>query len=173
MKKVFKERFEKKIPKKNYYIVIIGSLLTIGLVFLVRSVYLNFKEKAISSSVFDSDTITQINTEDLSYAFGEINNGFLYVGYTGDYDVYLSEKNLYNEFKRKNLLDKVIYWNVNDTKDYISLLKETFKEVDEEITTAPLLIYFKDGEALEAMSSELKIIDGNVLKKLVEKYEIK
>ena len=35
-----------------------------------------------------------------------------------------------------------------------------------------MLIYIEDGEAKEAMCSELRLIDYNVLNKLVDKYEI-
>ena len=51
-------------------------------------------------------------------------------------------------------------------------MKEKFPEIEEQITNAPLLIYIKDGVAVEAMSSELKLIDYVVLNKLIEKYEI-
>ena len=52
------------------------------------------------------------------------------------------------------------------------MLKEHFPEVKDEITTSPLLIYIKDGKAVEAISSELKTIDYIAFDKLVEKYEI-
>ena len=85
------------------------------------------------------------------------------------------EKRLYREMEKKDLISKVIYWNVTDFKgndEYLKMLKEHFPEVKDEITTSPLLIYIKDGKAVEAISSELKTIDYIAFDKLVEKYEI-
>ena len=82
---------------------------------------------------------------------------------------------MYDILEKKELLDDIIYWNVSDygdSTDYISTLKKQFSDIKDEITNAPLLIYIKDGKAVEAMSSELKTIDYKVLNKMIEKYGI-
>lgn len=171
--KIFKNVTDRKVPAKNYYIVAVGSLITIGLALLIRTMYLNYKENSTKNSIFNEKGVTQIHTEDFDFALNEIPQGILYVSYTGDFEVYSAEKRLYREMKRKDLLDKVIYWDVTNTKDYLTILQEKYPDIKSQITSAPMLIYIKNGEALEAMSSELKIIDSIVFDKLVEKYEIK
>ena len=61
---------------------------------------------------------------------------------------------------------------VNLKDSYATILKSKFPEIKDEITSAPLIIYIKDGKGVEAMSSELKMIDYKVLDKLVSKYGI-
>ena len=116
-----------------------------------------------------------MNTEDFDFALTEVSEAILYVSYTGSSELYDIEKRLYREMEKKDLISKVIYWNVTDFKgndEYLKMLKEHFPEVKDEITTSPLLIYIKDGKAVEAISSELKTIDYIAFYKLVEKYEI-
>lgn len=169
-----KKMIAKRIPAKNYYVVILVSVLLIVLTIYVRNMYLNYKTTKINDSVFADKTINQINTEDFNFTMSETSEAILYVSYTGSKDVYSMEKKLYREMKKKNLIEKVIYWNVTDTnqKEYLSILKENFPNIKDQITSAPMLIYIKDGEALEAMSSELKMIDYKVLDNLITKYEI-
>lgn len=170
---VFKKLTERKVPAKNYYIVAIGSLITIGLVLLIRVMYLNYKENSTKNSIFNEKGVTQIHTEDFDFALNEMPEGILYVSYTGNFEVYSIEKKLYREMKRKDLLDKVIYWDVTNTKDYLKILQEKYPNIKSQITNAPMLIYIKNGQAEEAMSSEFRTIDSVVFDKLVDKYEIK
>lgn len=170
-----KKMITKIIPSRNYYTVLLVSVLVIVVTLYVRSFYLSYKATEVNNSVFFDKTINQINTEDFNFAISETNEAILYVSYTGNDEVYNMEKRLYKEIKRKNLTDKIIYWNVTNLKssEYLSTLKLTFPNIDNQITSAPMLIYIKDGEAIEAMSSELKMIDYKVLDNLIAKYEIK
>jgi hypothetical protein len=169
-----KKMFAKRIPSKNYYIVLLVSVLVIIFSLYVRSFYLNYRASRINESVFADKTINQINTEDFNFAVGETNEAILYISYTGSNEVYDMERRLYREIKKKHLTEKVIYWNVTGLKrdEYLSILKNTFPDIDDQITSAPMLIYIKDGVAMEAMSSELKLIDYKVLDNLITKYEI-
>ena len=54
----------------------------------------------------------------------------------------------------------------------IGNLRKRFPEIKDQINTAPLFIYIKDGKGVEAMSSELKKVDYKVFNKLVSKYNI-
>ena len=85
------------------------------------------------------------------------------------------EKKLYKELENNDLLDKIIYLDITKyTKGnkYINILKNKFPNIDNEINSAPMFIYIKDGAAVEAMSSEIKMIDYKTLNRLVNKYEI-
>ena len=75
---------------------------------------------------------------------------------------------LMNRPALKNLSNQPLY----QADNYIATLKKQFPNIKDEITNAPLLIYIEDGEAVEAMSSELKTIDYKVLNKMIEKYGI-
>ena len=174
--KNIKEIFSfKKISSKNYVIVLIVSVLVIALTLYVRSFYLSYELYKTNNSVFIDKSVNQMNTEDFDFALTEVSEAILYVSYTGSSELYDIEKRLYREMEKKDLISKVIYWNVTDFKgndEYLKMLKEHFPEVKDEITTSPLLIYIKDGKAVEAMSSELKMVDYKTLNKLVDKYGI-
>lgn len=173
MKKIFKERFEKEVPKKNYLIVTIVSILVIVITLYVRSFYLNYQANRINNSVFHDKTINQINLEDIDYAVNETVECIIYVSYTGNKDVYNMEKRLYKEIENKNLFEKFIYLDVTEREnDYLDVLRAKFPDIAYQITSAPLFIYIKDGEAKEAFSSELKNINYNVLNNVINKYEI-
>lgn len=167
--------FDKKIPTRNYFIVLVVSILVIIACLYLRTFYLTYRNNKLSTSVFSSQKIKQINTKDINFALTETGDVLLYVSYTGNNDIYNNEKKMYEILEKKELLDDIIYWNVSDygdSTDYIVTLKKQFSNIKDEITNAPLLIYIKNGEAVEAMSSELKTIDYKVLNKMIEKYGI-
>lgn len=166
---------KKEIPSKNYIIVIIVTILVVLLMIFIRSFYLNYKSSKLSESIFSSQTVKQIHMDDFDFAIREVSDSILYVSYTGSNEIYSMEKKLYKELENNNLLDKIIYLDITKyTKGnkYINILKNKFSNIDNEINSAPMFIYIKDGAAVEAMSSEIKMIDYKTLNKLVNKYEI-
>ena len=173
--KNIKEIFSfKKISSKNYAIVLIVSVLVIALTLYVRSFYLSYELYKTNNSVFIDKSVNQMNTEDFDFALTEVSEAILYVSYTGSSDINNIESRLYKEIENKNLTDKIIYWDVTNNKDdkYIETLRKRFPEIKDQINSAPLFIYIKDGKGIEAMSSELKMIDYKVFNKLVSKYDI-
>lgn len=165
----------KEIPSKNYIIVIIVTILVVLLMIFIRSFYLNYKSSKLSESIFSSQTVNQIHMDDFDFAIREVSDSILYVSYTGSNEIYSMEKKLYKELENNNLLDKIIYLDITKyTKGnkYINILKNKFPNIDNEINSAPMFIYIKDGAAVEAMSSEIKMIDYKTVNKLVNKYEI-
>ena len=169
-----KKMVARNIPTKNYYMVLLVSVLLIILTIYVRNMYLSYRITRINDSVFADKSINQINTEDFNFTLSETSEAILYVSYTGSKEVYSMEKKLYRELKKKDLIEKVIYWNVTDVdqNDYLSILRSSFPDIKSQINAAPMLIYIKDGQGVEAMSSELKMIDSKVLDNLINKYEI-
>lgn len=167
------EKNRKNIPSRNYFIVIVVSVLVMVVVLYVRSFYLNYKASKVNESVFFNQKINQINDEDFNYALSETSSEMiLYVSYTGSSEINSIENKLFREIEKKGLTDKIIYWNVTDNKNYLETLRSRFPEIKDQINNAPLFIYIKDGKGIEAMSSELKYVDYKVFNKLVSKYNI-
>lgn len=172
MIKLFKK---KEIPRKNYFIVIAVTILVVLLMIFVRSFYLSYKSSKLSNSIFSNKIVNQIHMDDFDFAVAEISDAILYVSYTGSNEIYSMEKRLYKEIENNNLTDKVIYLDVtkyNKNNKYVKTLRNKFPNIDNEINSAPLFIYIKDGQAVEAMSSEFRMVDYKTLNKLVDKYEI-
>ena len=167
------EKNRKNIPSRNYFIVIVVSVLVMVIVLYTRSFYLNYKASKVNESVFSNQKINQINDDDFNYALSETSSEMiLYVSYTGSSEINSIENKLFREIEKKGLADKIIYWNVIDNKNYIETLRNRFPEIKDQINNAPLFIYIKDGKGIEAMSSELKNVDYKVFNKLVSKYNI-
>ncbi len=169
-----KNIFERKIPKRNYIIVTIVTILVVLLVLYARMIYLNNKDNVIDKSIFERENsvISSINYDDLDFVVSESNNMVIFISYNGDSEIKNMEKKLYRDIIRHEYTDKVLYLNITDHKDdYISLLKTKFPEIKGEISDAPMMIYISNGEAIEAVNSEFKMIDFSVLEKLFNKHE--
>ena len=169
------KKSNKNISSRNYFIVMVVSVLIIVVVLYARTFYLNYKNNKVNVSVFNDQKINQINSDDFDFALSEISSEIiLYVSYTGSSEIRNMESKLYKEIEKKNLTDKIIYWNVTNSKnsEYIETLRKRFPEIKDQINSAPLFIYIKDGKGVEAMSSELKNVDYKVFNKLVSKYNI-
>ena len=139
-----KRIFEKKVPKRNYVVVAIVSILVIIIPLYVSTIYLNNKEDILNKSIFEKDSnINQINFNDIDFVVNESTNIVLYISYYSK-DIKSMERKLYREIIRNNLSDKIIYLSVNDNKNYIKKLKEKFPNIKGEISDAPLMIYIKN-----------------------------
>ena len=169
------KKSNKNVSSRNYFIVMVVSVLIIVVVLYARTFYLNYKNNKVNVSVFNDQKINQINSDDFDFALSEISSEIiLYVSYTGSSEIRNMESKLYKEIEKKNLTDKIIYWNVTNSKnsEYIETLRKRFPEIKDQINSVPLFIYIKDGKGVEAMSSELKNVDYKVFNKLVSKYNI-
>jgi hypothetical protein len=169
--------FNKETPKKNYMIVLIVSILVIAFALYVRAIYLKNKDNIRDKSIFERENsvVSSINIDDLEFVVSESNDIVLYMSYNGNQDIKNMERKLYREIVRNDYVDKVLYLNVSELKEdnkYISKLKEKMPNIKGDISDAPIMVYIKDGEAIEAVNSEFKMIDYSVLEKLFEKYEI-
>lgn len=166
---------DKNIPIKNYLIVLFVSILIIIVALYARAFYINYKESKSVSSYFDVKKVNKITTKDIKYTLSEYRDAILYVGYTGSYPVYSSEKKIYKELEKNNLLDILLYLDVSNlTKDseYVNMLKTEFKDLSSDIKDVPLIIIIKDGKPIEVLNSELEKIDYKALRNIIKKNEI-
>ncbi len=173
-KKIVIEKNDRKVTTRNYFIVLIVSIILIALTLYVRSFIISYRVNVSSVSIF-KDNVQSINLNDLDYMIPETGEAILFISYTGNIKVNSMENTLYKKIQNENIKEKVIYLDITEYMEdlgYINILKEKFPDVSDEINTAPIFIYIKDGKAIEAMSSELKLIDYKVFNKLLEKYEI-
>ena len=131
--------------------------------------------ESLNVSLFQDKSINQINTEDFDFALTEVSEAILYVSYSDNKEITSIDRKVYKLLERKNLIDKVIYWDITDLyKDgsYLSILRNKFSEVSDNISIAPLVVYIKDGKAVDVISSEFTLIDTDMVKDMIEKYGI-
>lgn len=164
----------KKISLRNYFLVIVVSILVIAIALYIRAFYINYNSEVVKSSVF-KEKISEVNFNELDYTIAEAGDALLYVGYTGNKDIYEMEKRLLKEIEKKSLVEKILYLDVSEyleNDEYVVKLKKEFSNIKNEITSAPMFIYIENGEGVEAMSSELKMVDYKVFNNIVSKYEL-
>ena len=164
----------KKIPKKNYIILGLITLIVIILTIYINAWIKTYKENKISISPF-KEVIEEVNINEIGITFSEMNEVILYVGYTNDKTIYEMEEKLIKYIKNHNLVDKFIYVDATDykeNKEYINILKTTFENVQDEIKEVPILIYVKNGKAEEVINSENKKITTYNIAELVEKHNL-
>ena len=169
MKKNIKE--VKEVPTKNYFIVLVVSILVVVFVLYVRSFYLNYQANNVDVSVFEGKN--QINIDDIEYAVNETTDGIIFVSYNGETQIKMMERKLYKEIEKKNLNDNVLYLNINDNiEENMNILRNKFGDFAVDIKKAPIFIYVKDGKCVEVVDSSVELINYKTLNTLLSKYEI-
>jgi len=173
MKKEKKELRE--IPKKNYFIVLVVSILVVILTLYVRSFYINYTSLNVDSSIFVSKSINQINFEDIDYAVNETSDSVIFISYNGRKDIANMERKLYREIEKRNLNDRIIYLNVTEyleNNKYVEMLRDKYPALSVDINKAPMFIFVKDGECVDVVDSSKELVNYKTLNELFKKYGI-
>ena len=122
-----------------------------------------------SGSYFAYQRINEITKDDFDFIISEATDNILFVGYNSK-DMYKVEKKLYKELKRANLLDKLLYWNVNDylkNNKYIDILRSKYTNV--EINEAPSIIIIKSGLATGSYKVDDNFFKEKDIKEIFER----
>ena len=138
----------KKIPNKNYYILILLLAVTAVLTLSLSNVYLN-REKLVSSFYEYSNKITP---EEFDAYMIENTDVIIYI--SDKYD--LSHQKFENDFKEKlnhlNLKHNLIYINKSDiNKKFIKKLK-TIYGIDVNLKKLPTIIVVIDKKVIKNVS---------------------
>jgi len=151
----------KKVPTKNYlyaFFILVGGILLVWYIFewinvkneeKLMTSYL-ISSNTINSSIQDFDSLNQILKEtSTSY--------FIYLGYTGDEDVYNFEKELKRIIDSYDLNDNFYYMDITEIKkDNENYLEEIKSKLNlKELDRVPAIIYVNDGKVENA-----NILDG-------------
>lgn len=170
MKKVEK----REVPLRNYFILAIIGIMTVVLTLYVDKWITSYNEHKISTSPL-SGKVSEININELEMSLNETPEVILYVSYTNNIDVYNKEVKLLSKLKKENKLDYLIYLDVTQNMEndkYLDILRKKFKNVSNEIKKAPLFIYIKNGEAMNVINSDGRVIDYSDFLQIIEMYEI-
>lgn len=160
----------KKVPKKNYIILILMFIVVLLLTLYVKKWSEVYKENKLSNSPL-SGKVEEVKLDELSTVVGEMNEVIVYIGHTNDKNVYSVEKRLLKYIEDKDILDKFIYVDVTDDKDYIEVLKEVFPKIKDEIKTSPMLIYNKNDSITEIINNDNGLIHTYNLEEFYNKIE--
>lgn len=162
----------RKIPARNYFIVLVVSVLVIILTLYLRAFYLNYQLSKSNVSYFAYKKVNEISTNDFDFILSESTDNILYISYKGTSELTSLDRKVYREFEKNNLLDKVIYWDVTNLKnnnEYITILKQKFPEVESSIVECPMIITIKNGTAFEVIKIDDDFIKEKQIEDIVEK----
>ncbi len=166
---------KKVIPPRNYLILILVIIFTIGGVFY----FLEWKQAQEDLMTMDSYLMTNntvsltINTlEELETTLLESPNElFIFTGYTGDIDEYNLEKDLKEVIDNYNLSDNFYYLNVTELMNDENFTNDLSDILGIEIDSLPIIIYVSDDHAVNKVSSSGDYLKASDFVKLLEIYE--
>lgn len=164
---------DKKIPVKNYLIVVLLAVIVVLLTLYINAWYKTYQENKLSVSPFSGE-VEEVDLKEISLTFAEMNEVVLYIGYTNNKSIYDMESRLLKYIKSNDLIDKFIYVDVTDYKksEYLDILKNTFSDKSEEINEVPLLIFVKNGKAELVINSKAGVINTSDIDNIKEKYDL-
>ena len=165
----------KKKEKNNYIKLSILLIGTILLTIIICNIYRNYDGNKSNKS-YIAKHVSTISYNELPNAITELSsNSFIYLSYTGNKDIYNTEKKIRKILKQYNLEDSFIYvdcsYNI-DGKMQIKSLTEIFNVGKNNNITLPAIIYFKDNEAIDYIDSSESLIKSGDFSQLLDKYEI-
>ena len=109
----------RKIPRKNYFILILILGITVGLVLYCRSWYIMSREYYAQNSVI-KDVAREINENELDSFATENQRFILYVSSGNNVDVKEFEEKFKNSIVKLDIQDYVLYLNLDSVSNYFS-----------------------------------------------------
>lgn len=165
-----KKKEVREIPFKNYLILIVVCIITVILTFYINAWIKTYKDHAISVSPLNG-VVNEINLNEVNEAYFEIPDTIIYVGYTNNEKLYNEEKKLLKTIKKEEAASNIIYINVAENSDYVSLLNKRFGKDGEILKKAPAFICIKNGKVLRIVNvNEITDLSKDFLK-IVDLYE--
>lgn len=169
MANVNENKEEKRvIPNKNYVIVAVIFVITIGLMFFLRNWYISYQDYENTIPVL-SGVISEVRYNEIDNYLSDNPSVVIYMGDAKDSDCREIELELKNLLENKQIKDRVIYFNITDVKNKNLLLKEfNDKYIDiNKISSYPVVMIFEDGKIIDYKSKtankNLTISDINIL----------
>ena len=144
-----KEKKERIIPKKNYFIVVLLFVVLIGFTLYCSSWYKEITEYYNNNSVI-TEVASEINLESLSSFLQDNPETIIYVSASNDLNVKPFEKKFKKYIVENNMNDSIVYLDLakeenNKAIDTImnNYLPSKLKNMSD--IHIPNIIYFKDG----------------------------
>ena len=103
---------ERKIPLKNYIILIIIYIITFLAVFYAIFWYNNYKVNRLTTP-YIQNKINSISYEELDNYIIEYPNTIIYIGKNNDENCYNTEKNLYSVLRKNNLIENTVFLDLS------------------------------------------------------------
>lgn len=164
----------RKIPIKNYFIVMVIFALSIGLAFFFRNWYNSYQEYEKTIPVLNG-VISEIRYNEIDNFIIDNQSAIIYIGVADDDDCRHLEVKLKKVIEERHLKNKIIYFNITDVEDRNLLLQEFNGKYgnSNDIYTYPAIVLIEDGKVIDYRSKnankELLVSD---IEQLLDEYRI-
>lgn len=154
---------------KNYIVLGLLFISVIALLIYIKSWSDAYKKDKYSKSYL-TDKVEEVKLSELEVSTKEMNDVLLLVTTTGSKKVYKQEEKIYNYMKKENLINKFIYLDITNEKNYISKLNKIYNNI--QLEDVPLLIYIKNGNAIKVINSIDGEIETELITQIINEYEL-
>ena len=135
----------RKVPLKNYIILSIIFIITIGLLFYFINIY-NLKKEYLNSTNVRLAFLKEINESDLDNYISENSEFILYIS-NSESEEYKSLENKLKKYRKEEYMRNVIYLNSKDlSSDFINKLDNYS---DNKISSIPNIIVFDENRIIK------------------------
>lgn len=164
---------EKKIPRKNYIIYAAIVAFTIVVVIYATEWYKAYKQNELENS-YISKYINEIKYDEFDNYVLENPDKIIYIGKTNCEKCIQFEKNFYKVIKDNELLDQVVFFNI-ENEDNINKItsKYNVENLSNEVIL-PSIAILRNSKITDILNStEENIITDDLIDQLLEEYEYK
>ena len=142
-----KKNKERTIPIKNYLILGVILLLTIGLVYYFYLWYITYEESKLNTMMMDK-YLQVINYNELNNYLVENKDAVIYSSVLEDQKIRHFEKKFKNIIIKNSLNNDILYLDLTEElkdKNITKDIKETYNINNQDIANTPSIMIFKDG----------------------------
>ena len=144
----------REIPLKNYIILGLVILLTLGIVYYFYLWYITYEESKLNETIMDR-YLEVINYNELNDYIVENRNAMIYTSVLEDNNIRKFEIKFKNIVVKNALKDKILYMDMTDIfKDKIKYteLRNSYQINNYNITNVPCILVFKDAKLVDIYS---------------------
>lgn len=144
----------REIPLKNYIILGLVILLTLGLVYYFYLWYITYEESKLNETIMDR-YLEVINYNELNDYIVENRNAMIYTSVLEDNNIRKFEIKFKNIVVKNALKDKILYMDMTDIfKDKIKYteLRNSYQINNYNITNVPCILVFKNAKLVDIYS---------------------
>ena len=164
----------KKIPAKNYIIVLIMFILTVAIVLGLRAWYRSYHDYKLTIPVI-SGKVNEITINEFNDYVTEHDNFILYIGTASNETCRNIEKDLVNVLNKRNVRGSTIYLNMSGEKDISNRLSDILAKYgypQKKQVEIPTLIIFNDRKINAYTQDTGNKLTIYSIEKLLDEYEI-
>ena len=140
-------KIDKKIPIKNYVILLVLFLFTFLLTYYIYRWYVVYSEYQNNIPII-KDTLVELTEEEMEHYISDSSTTTIYVCTASDTACRNFEKSFKKLVDKKSLKEYIAYVNISDIDDkgFIDRFNSNHPYRKSILSKYPALIYFEDGE---------------------------